>query len=359
LLPRLKRWLPSGLLWRLSFVNFIVIAGTIGVSSWAIYRTACFIAGGIGNFETLRQQQFNSTFLQYVLIFSVIGLALGSFVHFYLIKKILRPVRDLIEATKQLQKGEFPAPVKVDSEDEVGHLTEQFNRLISQLKMNEKERGKLINDISHEFRTPLSNLNGYLYALSEGHLKGDKDMYSSLYQEVNRLTHLIENMDKLKEWNHHADQGFLQKEFTNIKEQVNQSVSMFNYKLDQSNIPIIADIESKKLNINIEGIQQVLSNLLDNAIRYYEGHTPIYIEGEEIQKGYKISITGPGKMIDKRDIKHLFDRFYRVEESRNQETGGSGLGLAIAKEIVEKHNGNIGYSSSDSENTFWFVLPSL
>src|SRR5699024_10128229 len=102
--------------------------------------------------------------------------------------------------------------------------------------------------------------NGYLYALSEGHLKGDKDMYSSLYQEVNRLTHLIENMDKLKEWNHHADQGFLQKEFTNIKEQVNQSVSMFNDKLDQSNIPIIADLESKKLNINIEGIQQVLSN---------------------------------------------------------------------------------------------------
>src|SRR5699024_12282835 len=118
---------------------------------------------------------------------------------------------------------------------------------------------------------------------------------------------------------------------------VNQSVSMFNYKLDQSNITIIADIESKKLNINIEGIQQVLSNLLDNAIRYYEGHTPIYIEGQEIQKGYKISITGPGKMIDKRDNTHLFDRFYRVEESRNQETGGSGLGLAIAKESVEKN----------------------
>src|SRR5699024_12069126 len=82
----------------------------------------------------------------------------GSFVHFYLIKKLLRPVHDLIEATKQLQKGDFPAPIKVDSEDEVGHLTEQFNRLISQLKVNEKERGKLINNISHEFRTPLSNL---------------------------------------------------------------------------------------------------------------------------------------------------------------------------------------------------------
>src|SRR5699024_4842470 len=112
-------------------------------------------------------------------------------------------------------------------------------------------------------------------------------------------------------------------------------------------------------NINIEGIQQVLSNLLDNAIRYYEGHTPIYIEGQEIQKGYKISITGPGKMIEKRDITHLFDRFYRVEESRNQETGGSGLGLAITNVIVHIHTRNIGYSWSDIATPFWFILPFL
>src|SRR5699024_12324628 len=89
--------------------------------------------------------------------------------------------------TNHLHKCDLTTPIKDDAKDKISHMTEQCNRLMYQLKVNEKEIGKLINNISHEFRTPLSNLNGYLYALSEGHLKGDKDMYSSLYQEVNRL----------------------------------------------------------------------------------------------------------------------------------------------------------------------------
>lgn len=350
--------MPHGLLWRLSFVNILVITGVIGASSWAVYRTACFLAGGIGSFETLRQQQFNSTFFQYILIFGVIGLVFGSLVHFYLIKKLLKPINNLIDSTKQLQKGQFPDVIAGDSYDEVGQLVNQYNNLITQLKTNEEERIKLVNDISHEFRTPLANLSGYMYALKTGHMEGNEEMYASLYKEVNRLTSLLDNIDQLKEWHDLSSQTYFQKEKADIKEQIDQCVSMFAITAEQHDITIDVSAEHCTLPMNVTGIQQVLSILIDNAIRYYEGETSIVILGEVGESSYEISVTGPGQPIHSEDADHIFERFYRVESSRSQQTGGSGLGLAIAKEIVEKHQGEIALSTTKHENNFSFTLPS-
>lgn len=350
--------MPNGLLWRLSFVNLLVITGVMGASSWAVYRTACFLAGGIGSFETLKQQQFNSTFFQYILIFGLIGLVAGSLIHFYLIKKLLKPINNLIDSIKLLQNGAFPEPIDTDSQDEVGQLVNQYNALISQLKINEEERIKLVNDISHEFRTPLSNLSGYMYALKTGHMEGNEKIYASLYKEVARLTNLLDNMDQLKEWDYLSNQGYIQKEEADMKEQINQSVSMFSVTTEQDDISLVVDAEAYTLSINSSGIQQVLSILIDNAIRYYEGEKPVYITGACRQSDYCVKITGQGKPIDPKDAEHLFERFYRVESSRNQKTGGSGLGLSIAKEIIEKHGGTIGLSIEQNENSFWFTIPS-
>lgn len=358
ILLHLKQILPKGLLWRISIVNILVITMTIGLSGWAVYQTACFLAGGFGNFSALRQQQFNSTFLQYVLIFSIIGLVVGCLLHFYLIKKLLQPIRELITSTRQLKEGTFPDLIQSDHDDEVGELVEQYNGLITQLKRNEEERIKLVSDVSHEFRTPLSNLNGYLYALKSGAIEGNEEIYTSLYNEVYRLTHLIDDIDKLKEWNHVTAQAYFNKQKVTIKEQINQSVGMFELELDKHEIPIDINIDDQQVIINLEGIQQVLSNLIDNAIRYYDGNTAIEITGEQIDDLYKVSITGPGKLISPMEATKIFQRFYRLDESRNNQTGGSGLGLSIAKEIVEKHGGKIGLVSEEYKNTVWFTLPS-
>lgn len=350
--------MPSGLLWRLSIVNILVITGVIGVSSWAMYRTACFLAGGIGSFETLRQQQFNSTFFQYILIFGVIGLVVGSFVHYYIIKRLLKPINNLIDSTKQLQKGKFPDLIAGDAHDEVGQLVNQYNSLISQLKENEDERIKLVNDISHEFRTPLSNLSGYMYALKTGHMEGNEEIYSSLYTEVNRLTSLLDNIDQLKEWHDLSSQAYFQKEIADIKDQIDQCVSMFAITAEQHDLSIEVRAKHYRLPMNVVGIQQVLSILIDNAIRYYEGETPIVISGELSESNYRINVTGPAQPINSEDVDHIFERFYRVEISRSQQTGGSGLGLAIAKEIIEKHQGEISLTTTKHENIFSFTLPS-
>lgn len=350
--------MPKGLLWRISLVNILVITVTVGLSGWAVYHTACFLAGGFGNFGELRQLQFNSTFLQYVLTFSVIGLFIGGILHFYLIKKLLKPVRELITSTKQLKEGNFPELIQLNSDDEIGQLVEQYNGLITQLKNNEQERTKLVSDVSHEFRTPLSNLNGYLYALKSGAIDGNEKIYQSLYNEVYRLTHLIDDIDKLKEWNHITSQAYSQKSKVNIKEQLEQCVAMFELTIDRHDIPLEIRAADREVVINVEGIQQVLSNLIDNAVRYYEGNSAIQVTGEGLSDSYKISITGPGKPIKQAEAKKVFERFYRIDESRNDQTGGSGLGLSIAKEIVDKHGGDIGLVSEQNNNTFWFTLPS-
>jgi len=132
---------------------------------------------------------------------------------------------------------------------------------------------------------------------------------------------------------------------------------LFNWILEQKNIELVMDVESNVVDIDATSISQVMSNLLDNAIRYYEGTDPITIKGEKLSKAYKVSITGPGRSIIKVERKRIFERLYRTESSKSQAKGGTGLGLAISKEIIERHHGEISLHSDGSTHTFWFTLP--
>lgn len=329
----------------------------IGFSSWTVYNTACFLIEGMGGLDAQRQQQFNATLFQYLLIFSIIGIVAGSFFHFYFTKKLLKPVKKLIQSTKELKAGQYPEPIAVQSEDEVGELIYQYNHLVQELKRNEEHREKLVSDLSHEFRTPLANLNGYLQALRTGVIVGDKELYESLYKESNRLAEMIEQLDQLKRWDYVHSQTRVESQFVHIADEIYQCAAMFHWTLTEENIPLQIQVENKEMSIQVEGIQQVISNLLDNAIQYYQGTGPIILRGERLKSAYRISVTGPGKTIPLEERDRLFERFYRVERSRSRETGGSGLGLAIAKEIVERHDGKITVEETDAGNCFSFTLP--
>lgn len=354
---KIKSFFPKGLLWRLTFVNILVIISAIGFSGWALYQTACFLIRDIGNLDAQRQFQFNTILLQYLWIFSIIGIIVGSLLHFHFIKKILNPVRKLIESTKQMKSGQFPDPIEVHSKDEVGELVEQFNGLVQQLRHNETYREKVVSDLSHEFRTPLSNLNGYLHALQTGVIAGDEQLYESLYKESNRLTLMVEQLEQLNQWDDLSSLTLLEKKNVNIASQIEQCASMFNWTLTEANISIKIEVEPQDILIQVEGIQQVINNLLDNAIQYYDGTGPITLKGESLNGFYQISVCGPSQPISEEEKKYIFERFYRIDTSRSRETGGSGLGLAIAKEIIEHHKGNLNLKIKDKRNCFYFTLP--
>lgn len=324
------------------------------LSSWGIYNTARYLANDIG--ATDHQNQFDSTLFRYLLIFSTSAIIVGSLIHFYLTKKLIRPLRRLIESTKTMKQGEYPKPIEVTSEDEMGQLTGHFNDLIQQLRSNQEHRQKLVSDLSHEFRTPLSNLNGYLNALSNGVITGSPELYQSLRQEAERLINMVDQLEQLKEWDYISQQTLTDKEPTDMQSIIKQSIDLFRWTLKNAGIVIHAEIEHGIVSVYNGGIQQVISNLIDNAISHYNGTGSITIKGENQGKKYVFSISGPGQHISEEDRNKIFERFYRADPSRTRVSGGSGLGLAISKEIIEHHKGLIGVTSEGDYHTFWFTI---
>lgn len=125
----------------------------MGLTGRAIYETACNLVGGIGSPSPIRQAQFNATLFQYFLIFTTLGVLISTVLHFYLTRKMINPVRELIESTKVLKTGRYPEPIQLRTSGEIAELLEQYNELIVRLETNERERKKLIENISHELRT--------------------------------------------------------------------------------------------------------------------------------------------------------------------------------------------------------------
>ncbi|MBO0994369.1 sensor histidine kinase [Bacillus sp. SD088] len=349
-----KSWLPKKFLFRLTFLNIIIVSLFIVLSSLAIYNTACFLVEGMNG---AKQKQFNSTLFYYLWIFSLIAILIGSIIHFYLTKKLIQPLKRLIETTKSMKRGNYPESLEVTSSDEIGQLISNFNELVNQLKDNHEHRKKLVMDLSHELRTPLSNLNGYLYALKNGVIEGDETLYHSLYKESERLTKMVTQIETLKEWDYISKQSFSDKEKIAVDLLIKESAKMFFWQLKDKNIPVEIHTERAEINMHKEGILQAISNLIDNAIRYYVGIGSITIKGEKLENEYYVSITGPSQEIPADNKDKMFERFYRIDGSRSRDTGGAGLGLSITKEIIEQHHGKIGYKPSEDKNTFWFTLP--
>src|SRR5690625_4688996 len=352
----LKKLLPSRLLWRLTIVNTVVIIVMMTLIGWAVYETACSITEGMGNLGEQRQQQFNATLLQYVISFVIVGIIIAVSLHIYITQKIIEPIKQLIESTKQMKRGSYPARIKIKAGGELVELVDQFNELIDQLEKNEYERDKLVTDLSHEVRTPLSNISGYLQALQSGVMEPTEELYSSLLNEANRLKEMMNQLDQLKQWDQNSLTYKEQVEF-DIKGIVDQVVAMFSWSLKQRNIPLTAKVERRRLKGNASGIEQAITNILANAIEYYKGDGEIEISGVVENNDYVIMISGPGDEISSKDKQQIFKRFFRVEASRNRKTGGSGLGLAIAKEIIHYHEGTIQFVSENQRNAVMFSIP--
>src|SRR5699024_633903 len=145
---RLKSmFLPKRFLLRLTIMNIIVIIAFVMFSSWAIYNAACMIADGIFSMNVQKQTQFRATLFQYLWIFSVTAVIIGSLIHFYLTRKMMQPLKELIQFTKKMKQGEYSSPIHGTEDGEIGELINHFNDLAQQLESNEQHRKKLVSDL--------------------------------------------------------------------------------------------------------------------------------------------------------------------------------------------------------------------
>jgi two-component system, OmpR family, sensor histidine kinase BaeS len=285
--------------------------------------------------------QFSQQQHRFLLILGFCIVLISAVVAFPVSRQLVKPINKLTGATRKLAAGEYQSRVNVGSSDELGDLSRDFNTLAMTLENNEQARQQWIADISHELRTPLSVLRAEIEALQDGVRQMTPERLNSLHSEVMNLNRLVNDLYELSM----SDIGALnyQKQLIDVSETLNKTLESHQDEFDSKNITVAFEPDSKPRQINAdpERLQQLFSNLLINTLRYTDagGKLEIKLDRDKSRVLIIFEDSAPGVPDD--DIPHLFERLYRVESSRNRETGGTGLGLAICKNIVEAHEGNI------------------
>ncbi|WP_339162129.1 ATP-binding protein [Siminovitchia sp. FSL W7-1587] len=356
--PYMKGIWRTGIFWELTWVNLAVIVVVIIIAGFSVKEYACFLANDMNIAGPFMQSSFDETMDFYLIRVSIIAFLVAVVIHYIWIRRIIIPIRMLSDVTKRMSDGEEMRLVPITTRNEVGLLTENFNSLIKKIKRSEELRNKMAADLAHEVRTPLSNITGYLEAIKNGVIEPDKNVLHSLHGEAERLSKLIEQLHHLseREWNQYLDAK--PSNPANIKTIVNHMVSIHQMKLDQKHIQIEVAVEEAAFHITEDTMKQIVGNLLDNAIRYGIENTTLHLKGKRRKDHYVLQVEGQGQFIPEASRPQIFERFYRVDTSRNRESGGNGLGLAIVKELAERQDGSVALETDGNYHQFIVKLPS-
>ena len=269
-------------------------------------------------------------------------------------KTLARPLIQMKEATLKMSKGDFTVAFATSSKDELGDLSNAIQLLADDLKHVKQERKEFLSSIAHELRTPLTFIKGYTDILYKRDLtEEDKNKYLVIIiEETNRLSRLIKDLFDLAKLDENS--FVIEKErlemnafFANIEAKLSP---VFQEK--QINFYVHCE-EAITLMADASRLEQVMINLLDNALKYGTAGDTTVVTVQHMNETIKITIEDTGKGIAKKDLPYIFERFYRVEKSRSRALGGSGLGLAIVKELVDAHGGEITVFSDENKGTIF------
>jgi two-component system sensor histidine kinase BaeS len=315
----------------------IIINGA--VIGWLGLKSSSFVDNSPAS-EFLSQQYKN-----YYLI-ATAAILLAFFMALVLSKHLISPIKLLIGGTNKLIKGDYKNRINKTTHDELGMLSDNVNVLADTLENNQKNRFQWMSDTSHELRTPLTVLRAQLIAIQDGIFVADEKRVQLFINEIDNLSHLVNDLYQLSS----SDAGGLtyQKEILNPISLLIQVIENFSAKFEHNTLTIDYPslkrlVEDKRCNLlaDKERLRQLFTNLLENSCRYTQAPGRIIISGHCDQNFIDILIedSAPGVASDLQQ--KLFERFYRVEQSRNRNHGGSGLGLSLCKQIVEAHQGTI------------------
>ena len=279
----------------------------------------------------------------------------GSIVFLVIADIIVKPLTRLTTAIKELSNGNYNVRVDNVGQDEISKLNQGFNQMARQLAKQDETRQKFISDISHEFQTPLTSIQGFANILKEEDLpKEQRVKYANIIlYNSKRLSSLAKNMLQLTL----LDREEIELEISNysLVNQMNRVISTQENQATEKNIEIV--FETPKKDIFIDGdeqrLEQVWTNIISNAIKYTNEGGLITITMKKSSKDIEVSIEDTGIGMSKEVVSHIFERFYREDKARNVE--GNGLGLAIVKSIVDLHHGKIDILSQVDVGTNFIV----
>lgn len=277
-----------------------------------------------------------------------------------LARSLTQPVRELTSAIHAIASGELHQTVPVRSRDELGELSETFNKMSADLTVANQQRRQMTADIAHDLRTPVTVLSGYLEALRDGVLQPTPERFTILYEEAQHLQGLIEDLRTLSL----ADAGelALHPEPVEVRTLMERIAASHGRQAEQQGITLAVKVHdaTPPLNVDNNRVVQVLNNLVSNALRYTPTGGTITLEAAPSSAGVLLRIHDTGAGIPPESLSRIFDRFYRSDAARQQSQGESGLGLAIARALVEAHGGSIAVSSElGAGTTFTISMPTI
>lgn len=296
--------------------------------------------------------------ISYVML--VILFLLSLIILIFFTEIVYIPLRKITEATEQYASGNMHYEFSVESEDEMGYLAASLSYMASEIARSEDDQKKFVANVSHDFRSPLTSIRGYLEAMLDGTIPPElyEKYLTIVLNETDRLTKLTNSLLTLNNLN--TNGMMLNKSDFDINRIIRNVAASFEGTCRRKMIAIELVLTGDEMYVvaDMDKIQQVLYNLLDNAIKFSHHNSVIKIETTDKHSKVFISVKDSGIGIPKDDLKLIWDRFYKSDLSRGKDKKGTGLGLSITKEIVQAHGENINVISTEGVGTeFIFSLP--
>jgi signal transduction histidine kinase len=302
----------------------------------------------------------------------IVAAILASVAGGYLAQQIARPLEGLADAAKSIASGNLKARAPADNRiKEIQGLGQTFNSMTESLQQADEAKKAFIADVTHELRTPLTVIKGTIETLEDGALddiEGRGPLLTSMQRETDRLIRLVNELLILTR----ADAGSLQLDVQplDLSELVSQRCELLSNLATRQNVKLEFEVSElaphnstashrtpeKQVLADADRLSQVLDNLLDNAIRHSPANSTVTVRITEANKGAECSVSDEGIGIPAEHLPYIFERFYRVDKSRNRKDGGTGLGLAIARALIQAQGGHISAQSIEGKGTtiiFW------
>jgi len=293
------------------------------------------------------------------LISLLVAVLFGSVLVYMSSRAITRPLRQMNEAAGVIAGGVFEKRIAVKSKDELGQLATQFNTMAESLHVQEKIRRSFIANLSHDIRSPLTSMLGFMKAIQDGTVQPEQQPYymGIVLDETERLIKLSNDLLDI----HHLQDSepVLSKTIFDINKLIRKTIMGFEQRATEKKITVTSRFAhaTDMVLADEDKIQRCLHNLLDNAVKFTPEVGEITVETTVTDKKVSVSVTDNGRGMDPEEQMHVFDRFFKGDQSRNEDKRGSGLGLSIAQEFIRAHGENLTLVSAPNKgSTFLFTL---
>ncbi len=302
---------------------------------------------------------FRNVFQEALLISGFATFVTAVLASLFVARRIVDPVQAISTTSRRLAQGFYRERTSINSDDELADLSRSVNQLAAALEQSEQRRMTLLADVTHELRTPLSTIEGYVEGMLDGVVPANQQNLSLIRRESARLQRLIEDLELLSRVE--AGSISVESQCLDLAEVLNSLLYQFQpqFEMDGSTLELSLPAELPEVWADPDRLNQVLVNLLANAYRYTPAGGRVRVDVHCEDEMVRIAVIDNGIGIDPVHLPHLFERFYRVDKSRARKSGGSGIGLTISRHLVFAMGGEIWAESAGTGSgaTFFVTLP--